>query len=221
MVERVYNVMYCFIITSTINTSSGEIPINDRFSQTLETISSIRKKVNNSYIILIENSPLDSSLEQTLSVSVDFYLNISNRSFVKYINKVFNVYGQKGVGEAYMIQVGLDHAKSLDCERIFKISGRYKLSDTFNISEYQRYSGYVFRIYDGDGYNDLVTRLWSLSPNLIDNCINSLESTIVSIFNDKLTLEQAMYKSFTENIEFVDILHVEGYLAPQNILVKD
>ena len=64
--------MIIFGICSSINgPNKGIYSIEQRFSQTLETINSVRKYVNNAYVILIDNSELPESYVESLKNQVD------------------------------------------------------------------------------------------------------------------------------------------------------
>lgn len=214
-----------FIITSTINTNLGLISPENRFIQTIETIDSIRKKVLNSIIIMIENSssPLHDEQYKLLSSKVDYFVDIGQRN----ICQTFNKNGIKGAGESYMLLVGLDIIKQQNIltKTIFKISGRYRLSEDFNIKRYDSILGkYCFKTRDKNesGNYFLHSRMWSCCGTLIDDMMNLIQNSLNTHLKENITIEEAIYKNIdlTKLIEF-DTIHCEGYIAPWNKLILD
>jgi hypothetical protein len=213
-----------FIITSTINTNLGLISPENRFYQTLETIESIRQKVNNSIIILIDNSSfsLSESSYKLLSEKCDYFINIGQRS----ICREFNSQGIKGAGESYMLLVGLDiiEQQNIQCDKIFKISGRYKLSESFDILKYDTPSKFYFKTRDKNevGNYFLHSRMWAVCGTLFSEIKNLVEKSFNTHLKENITIEEAIYKNIdlTKLIEF-DTIHCEGYIAPWNTLIRD
>jgi hypothetical protein len=213
-----------FIITSTINTNLGLISPENRFYQTLETIESIRQKVNNSIIILIDNSSfsLPESSYKLLSEKCDYFIDIGQRS----ICREFNSQGIKGAGESYMLLVGLDIIKqqNIQCDKIFKISGRYKLSESFDILKYDTPGKFYFKTRDKNqvGNYFLHSRMWAVCGTLFSEMKNLIEKSFNTHLKENITIEEAIYKNIDliKLIEF-DTIHCEGYIAPWNTLIRD
>jgi hypothetical protein len=213
-----------FIITSTINTNLGLITPENRFYQTLETIESIRQKVNNSIIILVDNSSfslLESSYK-ILSEKCDYFIDVGQRS----ICQEFNSQGIKGAGESYMLLVGLDiiQQQNIQCDKIFKISGRYKLSETFDVSVYDKNGKFYFKTRDKNqlGNYFLHSRMWAACGTIFFDAKKLVEKSFNTHLKENITIEEAIYKNIdlTKLIEF-DTIHCEGYIAPWNTLIKD
>jgi len=214
-----------FIITSTINTQIGLISVEDRYQQTIITIDSIKQKDKNAIIILIDNSSLPLSSEQLtiLSDSVNYFLDIGDRTPCK----LFNKNGVKGAGEAYMLLVGLDLIKKLNLlpKRVFKISGRYKLTDTFDISFYTDiYGKYIFKTRTTNEYNvtSLHTRLWSVCGSELADMKDLIAKSFYRHIVDNTTIEEAMFLNIdkTKLLE-VEQIHCEGLIAPWSILINE
>lgn len=214
-----------FIITSTINTNWGLISSNDRYLQTLDTISSIKQKDNTAIIILIDNStqPLGNDQYDLLISKVNYFLDIGTRTPCKELNKS----GAKGAGEAYMLLVAIDLIKQLNLnpKRIFKISGRYKLSNEFNINFYDTmYNNYVFKTRHINEYKliSLHTRLWSVCGSLINNMKELVSQSFYQHLVAKTTIEEAMFKIIDKDLLLeTEHIHCEGFIAPWNQLIND
>lgn len=192
------NDFYTFIVTSTIYCTFGAFSPEQRYEQTLETIQSIRDKVPNAKIIFTDNSslPLPDDVVENLKSKVDLYLNIDHNIFTRFANNIKS----KGIGEAFQWYELIKAIKNNNMvgKRIFKLTGRYKLAEGFNIEEYEnpKYEGkYTFRInpwevssptgqWEG---NRLVwyfeTRLYSFCHTLLDNYTEVLEK----VFHTMLT----------------------------------
>jgi hypothetical protein len=214
-----------FIITSTIITQSGLISPYDRFLQTIETIDSIRKKLKNSIIILVDNSNLTfiGNESEKLISKVDYFFNISERKICQFMNKK----EIKGAGESYMLLVALNFIKqtNLASKRIFKISGRYKLSDEFDINLYENLLGkFCFKKIDKNEYGKyfLHSRMWSFCNTLLDETIELVKNSFITHTKEDITIEEAIYKNIDlkKTVEF-ERIYCEGYIAPWNKLIRD
>ena len=207
-----YNV---FVVTSTINTNIGAINSNIRYLQTLDTIKSIRKKVLNSFIILVDNSsfPFTHQQEEKLSQDVDKFLFIGDRKPCIQFNKI----GLRSVGECYMLLTSIDIIKKLqlDIDRIFKLTARYKLSDQFNIDEYINMKGkYCFRSLQEIENFSYHTRLWSFCYSIINDCEDMLRKSMMTINQDSINIEEAIFKNIDPNAVInKQVIHCEGALA--------
>jgi hypothetical protein len=104
----------------------------ERLLQTLNTFKTIRDKIPNSIIILLEGSNISTEVMYTLYKYVDrlilysydpkihFYVNNPNKSF----------------GEVYMLLEIANKLQNYDFNKIFKITGRYYLNENFNINNF-------------------------------------------------------------------------------------
>jgi hypothetical protein len=119
------------IISSAINTCSAPLsyyPIRsiyskeERYTQTLQSIESI-SRIPNKKIFFMECTDIP-EFEDTIKSRVDFYKNVykGNESIIDGPHK--------GVGES----VSLLAADTEGYENIYKLSGRYYLTDEFNYS---------------------------------------------------------------------------------------
>jgi hypothetical protein len=136
---------YTFLISSAINTKFGVYKAEERMSQTLDTINSIKNKVENPQIILAEMSGAGITSEQVKIISdqvtylVDFTVDptvtklynatnnwdiVKNGTEINCFIKLLKVCNDRKLFEGY--------------NRIFKISGRYVLTDDFDISFYEQ-----------------------------------------------------------------------------------
>jgi hypothetical protein len=134
------------IITSKIYTSNNSFSYvnhrsiyskDERLSQTINTINSIRNKIPNSYIVLFDNSEFDNNEYDLLDNHVDQFINITDNGELNYYT---NEYEYKAFAEIFQIitlyDVFLKKVDSKMINNIFKITGRYVLNDQFNYNNY-------------------------------------------------------------------------------------
>jgi dTDP-4-dehydrorhamnose reductase len=141
---REYMLKDVFFISSVIKTGSNAwsythvrsvFTPQERFEQTLRTISSIRALKDGSRIIVCECSPLDETMEQILREKSDIYLNCYDNAEIReaciHTNK-------KGYGELLQTRYVLEYLDKhhIRFKRIFKISGRYWLTPAFDKSRF-------------------------------------------------------------------------------------
>ena len=210
-----------FVVSSTINANIGYISNQDRFRETLQTIESIRRYAKDSIILLVDNSTLrlDSNLESILTRMVDFYLYIGDRKPAIEFNKN----GVRSAGEAYLFLVALDFIENSikeDVHRVFKISGRYRLTEDFDVTEYdqERYKGtYCFRENDSDKDVCLHTRLWSFCYTLKSDAKNTIQQCFKTIFDKQINIEEALFIHIDKKLLIMNKkIHCEGRPALWN-----
>lgn len=213
------------IITSTISTPLGLIPVPDRYQQTLETIDSLRRCIPGVVTVLIDNSimPLPPQWQHQLQSTSDVFLNVGQRTFCRDVNRL----GIKGIGECYMLLVALDLiSKHFDVQqRIFKISGRYRLGKNFDFEQHRVGQGkYCFKT-RGVDHNDqtfLHTRLWSCCASLQTCMIDFVRRSLQTQVHQDVLVEIAMYACMDLSllIEY-DRIYCEGFIAPSNVWITD
>lgn len=135
------------IITSKIKVSNNSLSytknrsiysMGERYTQTLETIKSIKKYIPNCYIVLFDNSVLPVNIVNRLRSETNKFINITDN---KILNNETDNCIYKGIAELYQLLTLYDtFLKHLDDKIIgknfFKISGRYLLNDSFDYSQY-------------------------------------------------------------------------------------
>lgn len=200
-----------FIISSSINSNIGNVDPRTRFLETIETIDSVRDRASGSIILLIDNSiqRLSEDLEDIVRSRVDFYIYIGNRKPCI----EFNRNGVRSAGEAYILLVAIDFIQRNlkdPIDRVFKLSGRYRLTSEFDISEYddERYRGrYCFRVDDVC----LHTRLWSFCSTLIKEVKRTIQDSLVTIFNQQINIEEALFIHIDKKLLInKEKIHCEG-----------
>lgn len=229
-----------FIVTSTINAIMQErINVYDskiRFEQTLETFKSIRQKVKNSKIIFIDNSliPLTKEQKDQILPFVDYFEQIEHNLFTSFCNNI----GSKGLGEIYMMERALNiiETHNLIGKRIFKITGRYRLADSFDINFYDSpdlYFKYAHKVNQWDVSLDhftnhiervvyFETRFWSFCYTLLEEYKKILKIIfrimIENYGKPMCNLEMCHWKIIPHGKLYeLEQAHVEGYTADNGL----
>lgn len=236
---------YAVMITSAINTKFGVFSSEQRLQQTLDTIRSVKTHIPNSKIFLLEMAgvPLTEQQKEALLAEVtnliDFtadtdviglYDSTNNWDIVKNVTEVmcFN--------KALQTLIDTEYLKGVD--RVFKVSGRYLLNDSFNIDLYNEYKNKTMIVIGAKKKSQFpysitqceyqyMSRLWSwpigLTSEIIaayDNMLNYMyERLSVGGYAD---IEHCLYKFLDKSkIYEVPTLGLEGSIAPNGTPVKD
>jgi hypothetical protein len=140
------------LITSVINTGKvgwsytqtrSTYSAEERYSQSLQTIDSIRKYLPGAKILFVECSDIPNDYVTTLQSKVDYFINQYDISEAREACLETN---KKGFGEAVQTKLAIEYIiqNNLTFTRFFKISGRYFLTDKF-ISDNYRTDVYTFK----------------------------------------------------------------------------
>lgn len=236
------NYKFLFIVGSSINHFQEEklskFSSQERFEQTIETIDSIREKVPDAYILTYEVSekPIKNEYKDFLSINSDLYLDFGKDNFIKSLyENAHNNPNQflfiKSMLECRCLELALHHIATnnlfIDATRVFKISGRYKLNDYFDIEDYKSkflLNKYVMKYYDYEerfeNFDNLhstlygckgsiVTGLWSFDKYLFNNIFSVLQRSFQYMERAiQLTAGIDIEHSFYHFINRDDILNV-------------
>lgn len=207
------------IITSIINTHHSDLSYakrsvftpHERFLQTLETIVSIKKYFENYYIVLIEASELLEEYENLFKSNVDYYYNINNSKFKKYIDGPYKALGEISFYiEYFSSNHFLENKKNFNS--ISKISGRYSI-----ISDY-KIDNNLSKIYAHCNYfhKNMTTILFTIPINELDDFIKISYNGYndIELSTGLVGLEQYLYRRWLINKKYLDInINVEGYIS--------
>ena len=147
-----YNVV---IVTSKIYTSSKPFSYapnrsiyskDERFNQVIITLETIRKYIPDSFILLYDNSVFNDNEYQTLNSITDCFINHHNDDIVNDLtnNCIHKLYGE--ISQTFkMLDYLIKHYKNMNIKNLFKITGRYKINDTFNYKQYDNDEEIIFK----------------------------------------------------------------------------
>ena len=240
------------LLTSAVYTNYGIYKPQERIQQTLDTAKSAKKYIPGAVIILVDNSKVDvqndtsAEFEELIDL-VDYYIDNSDDDDIKYFhNNVANYDIGKNVMEAMGMMKALTYINSdadmmkviADADRIFKLSGRYQVTDKFDITKFDNANTkdkYVFKKAQPSWINPqdtgvttlLQTRLWSFTPGLFTATIElykNIIETMVRLVNENKYIdnEHAMSKFIPKDrLVELETVGLQGNIAPNGMMVID
>ena len=230
-----------FIITSAIHTSYGKCSTEERIEQTRETLKSIETYAPGSSMVIIDcgeksvnenlfdcevidytkNQEIQYHLQEYLRTNIDLEPDIIIKSMVEIMR--FGDY-LKNITGSY--------------DRIFKISGRYKLNSNFNhnnhleaknkvviLPPYTSQNLYNFNV--KSSMFQYMTRCWSFDGSLLPNIIGTYDKMQKDILYASTTKKQAdiehlLYQHLNKKlVQNIHRMGIEGYWAPMNIWIEE
>jgi hypothetical protein len=240
------------LLTSALYTNYGIYNPQQRIQQTLETALSAKKYIPGAVIILVDNSKVDVQADDSdefnaLMDAVDYYIDNSDDNDIKYFHNNVSNYD---IGKNAMEAMGLMKAMSYiitddaimqdvkESTRIFKLSGRYQVTDKFDFSKFDNENTkdkYVFKksqpswIDPNDsGVTTLLqTRLWSFTPSLIKSTMQmytNIINNMIQTFNagKYIDNEHSMSKFIPKDMLVeLDTVGLSGNIAPNGMMVID
>jgi hypothetical protein len=240
------------LLTSAVYTNYGIYKPQERIQQTLDTAKSAKKYIPGAVIILVDNSKVDvqndtsAEFEELIDL-VDYYIDNSDDDDIKYFhNNVANYDIGKNVMEAMGMMKALTYINSdadmmkviADADRIFKLSGRYQVTDKFDITKFDNANTkdkYVFKKAQPSWINPqdtgvttlLQTRLWSFTPGLFTATIElykNIIETMVRLVNENKYIdnEHAMSRFIPKDrLVELETVGLQGNIAPNGMMIID
>jgi hypothetical protein len=146
----------------------------------LNTISSVRFKIPDSYIILFDNSEFSGEEFNKLNLLVDLFINVQTDPV---INDYTNVKTTKAYGELAQTYATIKYIKTnlnyLNIKQFFKISGRYLMNETFSYSYYDNDFNVFKRNSNVTDRKYYYTSFYKISKSNLNNYYEA----IIDIFN--------------------------------------
>jgi hypothetical protein len=210
------------LITSIIKTPNTPLSYgtrsiynsDQRFEQTKITIQTIKEKIPNAKIFIVECSDLDESQLNYFLENSDYFLNLYNdNKLVNYIHS-----NSKSLGEGTMTFCALDYLTKTNIvyDNLIKISGRYYLSENFNYKNFDNNN--VVIKYINEEKNNVFTALYKLPENYVllfkDFLYNNFHKMINYIGYEVLFAE--FIKENCPNVDNYKIIGLAGYLSVSN-----
>jgi len=233
------------IITSAINTKFGIYTTEQRMAQTLDTVKSVRTYIPGAKIFLLEMAglPLLDEQKSVLTQVVDHVFDYtSDPAVTGLFNSTDNWDVVKNVTEvmcfARALQTLVDTGVTANFDRLFKVSGRYCLTDQFDLSFYQEYKNKTcmvvgtskasqFSYQTTQIERQFMSRLWSwpaaLTPEVIGAYNNSLQHMYQRLASGGYAdIEHCLYK-FLDHTKVIekDVLGITGHIAPNGAVIND
>jgi hypothetical protein len=231
-----------FIITSAIYTSYGKCSTEERILQTKQTLASIKKYAPESSLVILDCG------EKSVNEDI-FDCELIDYTKNKEIQKNLQSYLRnnddkepdiiiKSMLEIMMFEDFLTNISTNSYDRIFKISGRYKLNSKFDYNLHlnaknkvvillPHTSQQLYNFNSGCCTLQYMTRCWSFDFTLLTNILKTyskMKNDILSISKRKKQgdIEHLLYKHLNKKIvKNVDIMGLEGYWAPLKIWIEE
>lgn len=115
----------------------------ERFSQTKRTLKTIREKIPNAFIVVIECSNLTDKEHETFTEMSDIFLNLYYNGNDEIVKKIHSKSKSMGEGTMTIQALNLIHSQNIKYDRLFKLSGRYWLNEHFDYSRYLQENAYA------------------------------------------------------------------------------
>ena len=202
-----------FLITSTVVPSETPLASSakrsvfsaeERLDQTLASIASVRAKVPDALVVLLDNSDLGAVQVRALQDAVDWLVLFDHDPE----SIRFRDHSNRGVGEAYMLRSMHDVLDSFRYRLLFKLSGRYRLSQQFSLEHFPR-DRFGFLLRDGVAS----TRLYSVPACLHHLYGRQLAAAFVA-GRFGVSIESAITRGLTScQLQWLDFVGVSGHMA--------
>ena len=233
-----------FIITSALNTKFGVYTTDQRLAQTLATIASIKYHVPNALIIAVELAAISPSAEQyaIMKTNTDHYVDLSmDPNVIAIYNSTNNWDIVKSttevMGFSNALQALLPMLQASGVDRVFKISGRYTLSDEFDITQFEKFPGRIVVAnrrptqfgpeVTGGIVEQYMSRLWAWPVEETPAVINCYERGLMYIARTisaggYCDIEHMLFKFLpTELVTEVARVGIQGNISPNGQPVVD
>lgn len=185
---------------------------NDRFEQTKKTFETVREKVPNAEIFLVECSEFTREQNDFLKSNCNYYLNLIDTIHKK------SVYSpSKSLGEGIMTICALECIinNNIEYDNLIKISGRYWLSERFDYTKFN--NDKIVVKYINDDSNNGFTALYKLPKHevksLLDFLVNNMSSMYACVGYEILF---ASYLKTKHSVVNMNPIGLAGYVSVSN-----
>lgn len=226
---------YTFFVCSTLNSTYGDLTFEERYEDTVFSLLKIRQKIPNCEILFIDNSniPINDSWRSGIDSLVSEFYQLPHNLF----SLVANIHKLKSSSEANMMYEALrilQNPPYCNSKRIFKISGRYHITDDFDVSEYEKSEyddKYAFVLQEYASTYDnwkterrvmrVETGLISWSPSLTQEFRDLMGSVLWQCLTNDNCIEESLFQHIPHRkIIPLDKVHVSGRKAEGKQIVS-
>lgn len=218
-----------FLITSAIQNDYGVYSYQKRLSQLLDTIQSIKTYAPNSVICVCDASEqlLPEEDINKLTNEANLVWSVSSHPYVQHMVgqglQDTNRMAKKTIGEMVCMMTFLNWLRNQEIrfDRVFKISGRFRLNENFKAVDYSLHKDKIVLKQRKSWYGEDVfySRLWSFDHSLLESVWNAFEEIHSETMKEAAetdtfrVLEYSMFKFFTKHalpISEVPVIGLEG-----------
>lgn len=236
-------IKHLFVVTSAINSRFGVYKPEQRLTQTIDTVRSIRDRVPGAGVVIMECTGVSPTAEQeqTLRENCNYYLDYTRHPEVQAIYKSIDNWDIVKNGTEIMVfgmalSVLAKNGIVDKYDRIHKMSGRYLLNDDFTLETYEslpdqiiigpsQSSQFPHQLTLVD--KQYMARLWSWPAALHDEVIKVYQDSF-AYFNERVSqsgyvdIEHVLYKFLNrDHLTEVAAVGVEGTIAPNGAAIKN
>lgn len=183
----------------------------ERFEQTKKTIETIKEKIPNSKIFIVECSELNVEQNDYLIKKCDYFLNLYTNELIRDCTRSVS----KSLGEGTMTLVALKYIidNNIAFDSLIKISGRYWLSNKFDYMNFNNND--IIIKYNENNKDNVFTALYKLPKSSVINYKTFLEGRLNEMKNciGYEVLFAIFIKTETKVIKNVDPIGLEGYVS--------
>ena len=216
------------VITSVINTCNKPLSYinkrsiysrDERFEQTKKTILSVRGKIPNCKLLLVECSNLPENITMYLQENSDYFINYYDNLSIRE-----NVESKsKSLGENTLIINAIHYLKSnnIQYDNFFKISGRYWLSNNYNYANFA--NNQIVATYIDSADNNAITSLFKIPKNSIEEYMEFLINNVNLMVNciGAEVLFAIFLKTIKTNVKILHRIGINGLIAVSNDIVDN
>lgn len=222
------NYKFLFLVGSAVNhfneNDISAFKAEERFQQTLDTLQSIKDKVPDAYILIYEASetPIKQEYKDKFTEQSDLFIECGDDPYMKSLYE--NLHRDpdkftfvKSMLECRCLEIVLTHMMEHnvfnDATRVFKLSGRYKLNEYFDIDDYKTrflMNKYVMKYYDYEERFENIENIYSLLYGCKGSIVTGLWSFDRFLFNDIFNVLQKSFMYMERAIQLtagIDIEH--------------
>ena len=230
-----------FIITSAIHTSYGKCSTEERIEQTRETLKSIETYAPESSAVIIDCG--EKSVNKNLfdCEVIDYTTNEEIQyNLQEYLKTNRDLEPDIIIKSMLEIMMFSDYLKNITgfYDRIFKISGRYRLNSNFNYNNHletknkllilkPQQSPHFYNFDVSSSMFSYMTRCWSFDSSLLLKIIETYDKMKQEIIHISRTekqgdIEHLLYKHLNKNIvSHANVMGIEGYWAPRKKWIEE
>ncbi len=138
---------------------------DERFLQTKKTIETVKEKIPNAKIFIVECSALNEEQTDYFTKNTDYFLNLYNNENIR--KNTYSI--SKSLGEGTMTYCALEYIlkNNIIFDNLIKISGRYWLSDKFNYNNFNN-KNIVIKYIDNN-HDNVFTALYKIPTETVIN----------------------------------------------------
>jgi hypothetical protein len=233
-----------FILSSAINSKFGKFTPAERLQQTLDSIASVKQRWPSADICVVEMTgvPIPEEQIQIINAQTDYFFDCTReQEVIDIYNSTDNWDIVKNTTEVMcftnVLTKLLETGAIAEYDRVFKMSGRYLLTENFDPAYYEsvtdrivmlerKHSQFPPEVTGGKQFQ-YMSRLWSFDAFLLPY----IKDTYLDMFNHMserlnnkgyIDIEHLLFHHIDVGlVENIGMLGVQGNIAPNGVGVSD